>query len=174
MAPKVLTRQAVLDVIAACPAGITRAGLVKHFGEANTQKVDNHLTNLGKDGAIWRPKKGLLCAGSAPVSPFAHPAKVQTPADQPQVSDNNSGSTSAGALLSPPAGRAAVAVPRPEPSVPPGADDRDCLLEGDDAEVKFALGDDGRLSIADGTDLWVLPADDVRRLRRLLTGEVCA
>lgn len=93
------------------------------------------------------------------ASPTSPSGAARSPADQAQVSGNNSVSDGTGANLSLVA--AAVSTPPPGPAVAaaaPGAD------TSSDPEVSFAIHDDGRLSITDDNLVMVLPPSATRRL----------
>ncbi len=130
---------------------------------------------LGKSQAAWTKAMDLLLErnvvaitdnpnrkGSRAfylVSPTSPSGAAGSPADQAQVSGNNSVSDGTGANLSLVA--AAVSTPSPGPAVAaaaPGAD------TSSDQEVSFAIHDDGRLSITDDDQVIVLPPSATRRL----------
>ncbi len=93
------------------------------------------------------------------ASPTSPSGAVATPADQAQVSGNNSVSDGTGANLSLVA--AAVSTPTPGPAVAAAAPGADTSSE---QEVSFAIHDDGRLSITDDDQVIVLPPSATRRL----------
>lgn len=130
---------------------------------------------LGRSQPSWNPAMArLLDSGVAAttdnpkrkgtrayylVSPTSPSGAVAAPADQAQVSGNNSASDGTGANLS--LVTVAVSTPTPGPAVAeaaPGAD------TSSDQEVSFAIHDDGRLAITDNDHVMVLPPSATRRL----------
>lgn len=106
-----------------------------------------------------RPRPQVRLPGRAGGQDTAQKATspAQLPADQPQVSDNNSGSTPAARLSA--AGRAVAPQPRGEGSSPPPR------AAG---HVEYALWSDGSLVISDQDEILQLKPADARRLAEFL------
>lgn len=162
------SRTTVLRHLTAAGAqGVTRQALLRVVDDERT--LNTVIQALVRNGQAVRPQKGLLVAAefagqhaglaalTAPLTP--PPAPVAAPAVQPQVTDDNSGSETAGPT--------SLASTRREDAPSPAVA---AAGEGSPVadDIRFALWEDGQLDICTPRGVLEIPPATTDRLIRFL------